>query len=1428
MTSILSGDRSSSVQHHKVLWLIPLLLLLALFLSGCGGSGSGDAATPTTPVVTPPVVNPPVVTPDPVTPPVVTPTNKVPSALDASATLVDGASGEISLVAVDLDGDAVSYVIVSQPAHGTLGRVGGDGKVSYTPTAGYVGADSFTYKVNDGKADSAVATVKLTVKAKTDGGTTGSTNHAPVAVAGSLTVSNSGADWVKLEATDADGDTLTFRIVTEPAHGTLRLGQGNVYIYTPNSSYEGDDSFTFVANDGKVDSAAATVAVRVYTNAADSGTPQPEQISGRVLDGYLRGAKVFWDCNGNLKIDSDEISVESGAGGHYKISAAPKASCKLLANVPATAIDEDTNKPVGKSALFGALPNNPKIITPLTSLVAFDVMTEAEMKAKFSLSLSFRTDYIQAGVSGVDQHNAARLVTVALQSVDGIVRNATPAESKTSINQAVSLVLNGNYSPKSGQPLTPAQIDAAAASIPQRSTRPLLPAVNFMINPKTTANLTKDQRDFVESVLESLREIEKKYNVVSAMRVRWNELPKEIRDELGVKSVVMPNTPEIENIRLNLRAEAEKTYKQIEIARSDATGKMADVVAKNTLSMAANSTKAALDIIPATSFAGKAMLPAKSTINLKAIIDKADKIDAFKDFLGCAGANLEVIMTIEKTYNQEIDVKQVVDATVAVAKCFAQGMNENGKLGVALLSIVKSTGSILNADQKAYLEIFKAISDMISTLFEMTGASYWGGWYDATVGTFIDGQVAKAELNEVGDKAIGVMMNEMERIHKDFLERTKDYRDLFFSARIDPYIMVDVEADFDFYSSPKSTNIQAVFTPVISDEARKKGGGSIGYEWNFGDGSGISSNSNVTHTYAKTGKYNVTFTVKSVAAGNSYSLSVTKNVQIGLSDEAIRILKMRFQYPIVIPSSKRVAAKAESATASAITTEPGDCKVAGFNFGEVANTVGVIPYDVMIYNKVTGRVRGGRSCLTDTSGNVNYDYGSDWFSNMETHGVDLAEHYMVITAGHTDRCSGKQTTIRRDDITTDFDLGEITLCTSATTDTDTDGIPDVWELENGLDPKNPADAPQDKDGDGISNLDEFKGNTDPSRLVTPQNFRATASDGKVTLTWDKVAGATNYWVCHATETIKELSSCTYANGTWVKPIATNNVEIPLQNGVKYYFRMLAENDKGYASAASEEATATPGKATTGATGKLNDTGITTCSNASTNSLPCPQADFPGQDAESGRDANQATNNDADGHRGFSFTKISSTGAELPASATAWSCVKDNVTGLMWEVKTDDGGLHDKDWTYSWYEPDGSKNSGNAGTQNGGNCGATSICDTSSYVQAVNGSGGWCGMSNWRMPTVDELFGITMLDRDSSFLTAGKLAIDATYFPNSTSTLMTANWTGYEFNEYALFWSASPLAFNGDDYAWYVDFHFGGNSGYHKSKAFQVRLVSGGR
>ncbi len=88
-------------------------------------------------------------------------------------------------------------------------------------------------------------------------------------------------------------------------------------------------------------------------------------------------------------------------------------------------------------------------------------------------------------------------------------------------------------------------------------------------------------------------------------------------------------------------------------------------------------------------------------------------------------------------------------------------------------------------------------------------------------------------------------------------------------------------------------------------------------------------------------------------------------------------------------------------------------------------------------------------------------------------------------------------------------------------------------------------------------------------------------------------------------------------------------------------------------------------------------------------MACPVATYPGQDAEYGRDATH--NDNSDGHAGFSFTKLDANGNTLPTTALSWSCVKDNVTGLIWEVKTDDSGLQDMGNIYSWYNPDNNAN-----------------------------------------------------------------------------------------------------------------------------------------
>ena len=156
--------------------------------------------------------------------------------------------------------------------------------------------------------------------------------------------------------------------------------------------------------------------------------------------------------------------------------------------------------------------------------------------------------------------------------------------------------------------------------------------------------------------------------------------------------------------------------------------------------------------------------------------------------------------------------------------------------------------------------------------------------------------------------------------------------------------------------------------------------------------------------------------------------------------------------------------------------------------------------------------------------------------------------------------------------------------------------------------------------------------------------------------------------------------------------------------------------------------------------------------------------FPGQDAEQGRDA-EAPDPD-DGLGGFSFTKLDNVGTPLADqqsdyATNPWSCVSDSVTGLVWEVKTDDEGLQDRDWTYSWYN-------------SGGSCVDELSCDTEQYVAAVNAAG-LCGFSNWRLPTPVELMSLLVFNPVPFAELTFPLppSIDLNFFPN---TLRADYWT----------------------------------------------------
>jgi hypothetical protein len=205
---------------------------------------------------------------------------------------------------------------------------------------------------------------------------------------------------------------------------------------------------------------------------------------------------------------------------------------------------------------------------------------------------------------------------------------------------------------------------------------------------------------------------------------------------------------------------------------------------------------------------------------------------------------------------------------------------------------------------------------------------------------------------------------------------------------------------------------------------------------------------------------------------------------------------------------------------------------------------------------------------------------------------------------------------------------------------------------------------------------------------------------------------------------------------------------------------------------------------------IPDTGQTKCYNNAIE-IPCPA---PGQPFY-GQDGNYTINPP-------SYTKLDATGAALPDNAATWAMVKDNVTGLIWENKTDDGGIHDKDNTYTWCDYNSETNGGNPGT-----CGPlveNVVTDTRAFIRTLNRDY-FGGFSDWRMPTVKELQSIVDYGRWNP-------AINTTFFPGTVGSY---NWS-----------STTYTGFTSN--AWRVSFYYGDISNASKSYSHHVRAVRGGQ
>jgi len=173
-----------------------------------------------------------------------------------------------------------------------------------------------------------------------------------------------------------------------------------------------------------------------------------------------------------------------------------------------------------------------------------------------------------------------------------------------------------------------------------------------------------------------------------------------------------------------------------------------------------------------------------------------------------------------------------------------------------------------------------------------------------------------------------------------------------------------------------------------------------------------------------------------------------------------------------------------------------------------------------------------------------------------------------------------------------------------------------------------------------------------------------------------------------------------------------------------------------------------------------------------------------------------------------YTKISNSGNELPDTALFgsaqdnWACTRDKKTGLIWEVKTADGGFRDMNKTYTNYFL--------------GETGYGLNTNSDFFIKTVNKQK-LCGAANWRLPTVDELRNLIICSdgkyySDSSCINYNSItipAINALYFPNTQIATI-----------FPLYWSSSGDTFD----AWLVSFDHGYSLKTEKKSDYFVRLV----
>lgn len=249
---------------------------------------------------------------------------------------------------------------------------------------------------------------------------------------------------------------------------------------------------------------AGTCMVTGCGSSGGGGTAAPATttVTGTVADGYLQGANVFLDKNGNKAKDAGEPSATTDANGVYQMKdvlPADVAAYPVVVDVPPTAIDKDTGAAVGGAGyVLSSPPGKPEFISPVTTLVHSQIESnpalsvaaaESAVKAQLGVSsaVSLFDDFVQKKTASDDFdriHKVAQVVASAMNENMGAIKAAAPdVKLEEVIRVVVSEVVK--------------QLTTIATSVPPAGTaltpesRTTLVSTVISSAPKTTEEITQ-------------------------------------------------------------------------------------------------------------------------------------------------------------------------------------------------------------------------------------------------------------------------------------------------------------------------------------------------------------------------------------------------------------------------------------------------------------------------------------------------------------------------------------------------------------------------------------------------------------------------------------------------------------------------------------------------------------------------------------------------------------------------------------------------------------------------------------------------------------------------------------------------------------------------------------------------------------------------